>query len=165
MDRPRGAPDRPILDVTQSAYDLQRDWSVPVQPRTETTIGDGTHVDEHRPLAQAPDHGGLRDRGDQAELGGHRDRGVTHVGSCGQGERVTILGRLRFVDLRPTDALATLVAELYDGTDAVQLVWLGRRSIPGVEPGRTLKARGRISYRDGHKVMYNPDYELMPVHA
>jgi hypothetical protein len=91
--------------------------------------------------------------------------GVKHVGSCGQGERVTILGRLRFVDLRPTDALATLVAELWDGTDAVQLVWLGRRSIPGVEPGRTLKARGRIAYRDGHKVMYNPDYELMPVHA
>ena len=91
--------------------------------------------------------------------------GARHAGSCGQGERVCIMGRLRFVDLRPTDSLATLVAELYDGTDAVQLVWLGRRSIPGVEPGRTLKARGRIAVRDGQKVMYNPDYELLPVHA
>lgn len=91
--------------------------------------------------------------------------GTRHAESCGQGERVCIMGRLRFVDLRPTDSLATLVAELYDGTDAVQLVWLGRRSIPGVEPGRTLKARGRIAVRDGQKIMYNPDYELLPVHA
>ena len=91
--------------------------------------------------------------------------GARLAGTCGQGERVCVQGRLRFVDLRPTDALAALVAELYDGTDAVQLVWLGRRSIPGIEPGRTVKARGRIAMRDGNKVMYNPDYELMPVHA
>ena len=84
---------------------------------------------------------------------------------CCQGERVKLQGRLRYVDLRPTDSLATLVAELYDGTDAVQLIWLGRRSIPGIEPGRTLKARGRVAIRDGHKVIYNPDYDLLPAHA
>jgi hypothetical protein len=90
---------------------------------------------------------------------------AVHAGDCAQGQMVCVMGRLRYVDLRPTDALATLVAELWDGTDAVQLVWLGRRSIQGIEPGRTLKAKGRIANRDGHKVMYNPDYELMPVHA
>ena len=93
-----------------------------------------------------------------------------HVGcqravGCGQGDRVTVLGRLRAVDLRPTDALATMVAELYDGTDSVELIWLGRRSIPGVETGRSVKARGRIAIKDGRKVIYNPDYELMPAHA
>jgi hypothetical protein len=84
---------------------------------------------------------------------------------CCVGDKVTLVGRLRYVDLRPTDALATLVAELYDGTEGVQLIWLGRRSIPGIEPGRTIKVRGRVAMRDGQKVIYNPDYELLPVHA
>lgn len=82
------------------------------------------------------------------------------AGVCCQGEKVTLLGRLRSVDLRPTESLPALTAELYDGTDAVELIWLGRRSIRGVEPGRTLKARGRIAVRNGSKVMYNPEYEL-----
>lgn len=84
------------------------------------------------------------------------------AGACRQGEKVALLGRLRSVDLRPTEALHALTAELYDGTDAVQLIWIGRRSIRGVEPGRTLKARGRIAVRGGTKVMYNPEYELLP---
>ena len=91
--------------------------------------------------------------------------GCQHASGCWQGQRVTVIGRLRAVDLLPTDALATLVAELYDGTDSVRLIWLGRRSIPGVETGRTVKAKGRLAMKDGHKVIYNPDYELMPVHA
>lgn len=86
------------------------------------------------------------------------------AGACRQGEKVALLGRLRSVDLRPTDSLQALTAELYDGTDAVQLIWVGRRSIRGVEPGRTLKARGRIAVRDGTKIMYNPEYELLPAH-
>ena len=89
--------------------------------------------------------------------------GAVRAQICCQGQRVTLHGRLRFVDLRPTDHQATLVAELYDGTDAVQLIWLGRRSIPGVEPGRTMNVRGRVALRDGQKVIYNPDYDLLPV--
>jgi hypothetical protein len=42
----------------------------------------------------------------------------------------------------------------------VTLVWLGRRRIPGIEPGRTIMAQGRIAMRDGRKVLYNPYYEL-----
>jgi len=91
--------------------------------------------------------------------------GCQHAAGCWQGQRVTIIGRLRTVDLRPTDALATLNAELYDGTDSVSLIWLGRRSIPGVETGRTVKAKGRLAMRDGRKVIYNPDYELLPAHT
>ena len=91
--------------------------------------------------------------------------GAQHAQQCRLGMIVSIQGRLRSVDLRPADALATLVAELYDGTDAVQLVWLGRRSIPGIEPGRTIRVKGRVASRDGVKTIYNPDYELRPAFA
>jgi hypothetical protein len=91
--------------------------------------------------------------------------GATRAGTCHAGQRVEIMGKLRCVQLQPSEALATLVAELYDGTDTVQLIWLGRRTIAGIEAGRTLRAKGRIAVRDGHKVMYNPSYQLLPASA
>ena len=106
------------------------------------------------------------DEVDADRLSGEVDAsGAVRAQICCQGERVMLQGRLRYVDLRPTDSLATLVAELYDGTEGVQLIWLGRRSIPGIEPGRTVKVRGRVAIRDGRKVIYNPDYDLLPAHA
>lgn len=86
--------------------------------------------------------------------------GAQRASDCRSGDEVCVLGRLRSVELRPTSEAATLEAELFDGTEGVTLVWLGRRTIPGIEPGRTLKVRGRLAERDGRKVLYNPYYEL-----
>lgn len=91
--------------------------------------------------------------------------GAQHAKLCTQGQQVVVQGRLRSVDLKPADSLATLIAELYDGTDAIELIWLGRRSIPGIEPGRTIKVTGRIANHDGIKCIYNPDYQLRPAHV
>ena len=77
-----------------------------------------------------------------------------------RGELVSISGRLRTVVYTPRTNLPTLEADLYDGSDVVTLVWLGRRHIAGIEPGRQLTVRGRISVRDERKVIYNPYYEL-----
>lgn len=95
------------------------------------------------------------DLSEQARAGG-----AQRACDCRSGQEVTVLGRLRSVELSPRDAAATLEAELFDGTEGVTLVWLGRRRIPGIEPGRTVKAKGRIAVRDGRKVLYNPYYEL-----
>ncbi len=73
---------------------------------------------------------------------------------------VTIHGVLRSVTLRPVDGVTALEAELYDGSDCVTLIWLGRRKIEGVAAGRQLKAYGRIGMRSGSRVIYNPRYEL-----
>lgn len=86
--------------------------------------------------------------------------GAQRACDCQCGQEAVVLGRLRSVGLAPKASAPTLEAELFDGTDDVTLVWLGRRRIAGIEPGRTVKARGRISVRDGHKVLYNPYYEL-----
>ncbi|MGH3450658.1 MAG: OB-fold nucleic acid binding domain-containing protein [Haloechinothrix sp.] len=86
--------------------------------------------------------------------------GAQRASECSAGEEVTMLGRLRSVELCPSNEVATLEAELFDGTEGVILVWLGRRKIPGIEPGRILKVHGRLADRDGHKVLYNPYYEL-----
>ena len=74
---------------------------------------------------------------------------------------VTLTGTLKTVTLRPRGGIPALEAELYDGSGTVILVWLGRRRILGIDPGRSLLATGRIStYDDGSRVMFNPRYEL-----
>ncbi|MEU3270812.1 OB-fold nucleic acid binding domain-containing protein [Saccharomonospora sp. NPDC006951] len=87
--------------------------------------------------------------------------GAQRACDCRSGEEVTVLGRLRSVDLCPASEVPTLEAALFDGTDEVTLVWFGRRRIAGIEPGRTIKARGRMAERNGQKVLYNPYYELL----
>ena len=91
--------------------------------------------------------------------------GAKPVVNCGQGEPVTVTGRLRSVVYTPRETVPTVDAELFDGSGSVHLVWLGRRRILGIEPGRALVARGRVSEQDGTKVIFNPWYELKPAGA
>jgi len=86
--------------------------------------------------------------------------GCTPVVQASRGQLVSVNGRLRTVVYTPRTNLPTLEADLFDGSDVVTLVWLGRRAIAGIEPGRQLTARGRLAQRDGRKVIYNPYYEL-----
>ncbi|SDC73298.1 hypothetical protein SAMN05660690_2328 [Geodermatophilus telluris] len=98
---------------------------------------------------------------DAQELRAEADRaGCEPVSACRRGEVVTVTGRLRSVVYTPRETVPTLEAELFDGSGSVTLVWLGRRRIPGIEPGRTLTARGRFGNFEGRKVIYNPWYEL-----
>ncbi|MER5337297.1 OB-fold nucleic acid binding domain-containing protein [Micromonospora sp. NPDC002717] len=90
------------------------------------------------------------------------EHGGVPVGECLRGQVVSVAGRLRTVVYTPRTNLPTLEADLYDGSDVVTLVWLGRRHIAGIEPGRHLTARGRVAVRDDRKVIYNPYYELEP---
>lgn len=86
--------------------------------------------------------------------------GAQRAADCACGQEVEVLGRLRTVEFCPQDADASLEAELFDGTEGVTLIWLGRRRIPGIEPGRTMRVRGRLAVREGRKVLYNPYYEI-----
>lgn len=86
--------------------------------------------------------------------------GAQRACDCRCGDEVTVVGRLRSVEICPKNAVASLEAELFDGTEGVTLIWVGRRRIPGIEAGRRIKVRGRMAVRDGRKVLYNPYYEL-----
>jgi hypothetical protein len=93
---------------------------------------------------------------------GADEAGATPIASCGGRRRFCVAGTLRTVTLRPRGGAPALEAELYDGSDVIDLVWLGRRRIAGIEPGRPVKAEGLVSIQDGRKVMFNPRYELRP---
>lgn len=89
--------------------------------------------------------------------------GVVPIAESPQRQRVRLAGTLRVVSRRPRGGVPALEAELYDGSDAIRLVWLGRRGIPGIEPGRMVRVQGTIGVQRGRKLMFNPLYELRPV--
>jgi hypothetical protein len=88
--------------------------------------------------------------------------GVTPVSRCGDRDRVTVGGQIRSVTLTPVDGVPALEAEVFDGEATVTLVFLGRRSVGGIEPGRVVTAEGRISRLEGRCVIVNPRYDLQP---
>lgn len=88
------------------------------------------------------------------------EAGATPIRECGERHRVSIAGTLRTVTLQPRGGVTSLEAELYDGSGVIDLIWLGRRTIAGIEPGRMLRAQGLVTVQDGRKVMFNPKYEL-----
>lgn len=88
--------------------------------------------------------------------------GCTQIAQAHDRDRVRLQGTLRTVTLRPRGGVPALEAELFDGTEVITLVWLGRRRITGIGPGRTLRVEGRIGQQDGVRLMFNPRYELQP---
>ncbi|MCY1219353.1 hypothetical protein D9M72_313260 [compost metagenome] len=45
--------------------------------------------------------------------------------------------------------------------DRLRVVWLGRRRVPGVDPGCELRLEGMLTVRDGLPTMFNPRYEIL----
>ncbi|MGI9007076.1 MAG: amino acid permease [Streptosporangiaceae bacterium] len=87
---------------------------------------------------------------------------ATPIADASDREQAVVAGTLRAVTVRPRGSSPALQADLWDGSGSITLVWLGRREIPGIEPGRHLEVRGRISQHRGTKTIFNPVYELRP---
>lgn len=104
----------------------------------------------------------------QAELEADEQRteslreGATSVAEVRDRHRAVVAGVLRTATLRPRQGVPAFEAELYDGSGTIDLVWLGRRQIRGIEPGRRLRLEGLVCMVDGRPTMYNPRYELRP---
>jgi hypothetical protein len=82
------------------------------------------------------------------------------IGEIQDREMADVAGTLRTVTLRPRGPSLTMEADLWDGSGNITLIWLGRRDIPGIRPGRSIEVRGRVSRIKGEMTIYNPDYEL-----
>ena len=84
------------------------------------------------------------------------------IAECSDRTPVRLRGTLKTVTLRPRGGVPALEAELFDGSGSITLVWLGRREIPAINPGRSLEVRGRIGRHGGDRIIYNPRYTLLP---
>ncbi|GAA5028757.1 OB-fold nucleic acid binding domain-containing protein [Terrabacter aeriphilus] len=89
------------------------------------------------------------------------DLGVIHIAAAPLRTRVTVCGEVRSVTLRPREETPALDVEVWDGTESLHLVWLGRRRIAGIVPGIKVQATGRITTRRKVATMFNPAYEIV----
>jgi hypothetical protein len=71
-------------------------------------------------------------------------------------------GRIRSCEVSPISGSPALRCELVDSSGGVTLLFYGRRAIPGIEPGATVRVEGRVGDYRGHLAMANPIYRLLP---
>lgn len=99
----------------------------------------------------------------RAELSLDRSR-CQEIGQCHAGDLVSVTGTVRYVTLLPATEAPAFEIELYDGSGSTAVIWLGRRTIPGIIAGRRLVVTGRLTTMNGRNSIYNPRYELKPLH-
>jgi len=88
--------------------------------------------------------------------------GCVSIATAPLGRVVRIQGDITSVVLRPATTTRALEAEIDDGTGRLVIVWLGRSTIRGIEPGRGITIEGRVVRMDDRLLMHNPRYELAP---
>ena len=74
--------------------------------------------------------------------------------------RARVHGRVRSVRVQPWGGVPTLECRLVDESGGLIVVFLGRRAVAGIEPGRHVIADGMVGAHHGRLAMINPDYEL-----
>lgn len=88
--------------------------------------------------------------------------GCTRIAALVPGRTAQVTGVVHSLAVQPPEVSPRLEAELYDGTDRMRLVWLGRRNIPGVRTGTYLTVRGRVTVDGDQVTIFNPAFDLLP---
>ena len=97
------------------------------------------------------------------------ERGGTPLDGLQLRQPVRIAGEIRSVRIVPRAGAASLEATVQDGRGAVTAVFLGRRKILGLSPGRRVLLEGVVTKhrKAGSQtggtdcLMYNPVYQLL----
>ena len=87
-----------------------------------------------------------------------REAGAVPLSECALRQKVTVRGTVTSVTASNT---SWLEADLNDGTGVVSLIWMGRRRLECVIPGRHLIVTGRLSEEEGRRVIFNPEFEVV----
>ena len=89
------------------------------------------------------------------------DRGGTPLDGLALRRPVRIAGEIRSVRIVPRAGAASLEATVQDGRGSVTAVFLGRRKIAGLSPGRRVLLEGVVTTNRDDRLIYNPVYQLL----
>lgn len=88
--------------------------------------------------------------------------GTEEVSDCRERTQQKVAGVVESIKLVPRKFSNTLEVTIFDGSDRIIGVWLGRKSIPGIDLGSHLVLEGTIGRFDsGPLRIINPAYELL----
>jgi RecG-like helicase len=75
-------------------------------------------------------------------------------------DRVKVAGVVKRITVRPIEGYESLEALLFDGTGEMSVVWMGRRTIPGLTLGTRLVVEGVVGEQRQGRRMVNPAFEF-----
>jgi len=90
-----------------------------------------------------------------------RAPGSVPVAEARSRRRVNVTGRIHSVRVQPHGGVASLECTLADDTGGIVLVFLGRRSIPGMVVGAGIVVEGMVGEDGVRLVMLNPVYQFV----
>jgi hypothetical protein len=90
-------------------------------------------------------------------------RGTVPVSDVQWRERAKVAGRVRSLRIQPWSGVPTLECTLVDGSGGINVVFLGRREVPGIHPGTRMVVEGMVGGHGGRLAMLNPLYRLLAV--
>jgi hypothetical protein len=94
-------------------------------------------------------------------VGAEVSTGVVPIGRVKWRSHVRVQGRIRSIRVQPWADVASLECTVIDETGGLLLIFLGRRTIPGVELGRNVVAEGMVGEHRGYLAILNPVLELL----
>jgi len=99
---------------------------------------------------------------DREALGAYCDGlGVTPMDRITPRTPTRVAGEIRAVRIVPRAGASAIEVTVSDGRGSVVGVFLGRRKIPGMSPGRRVMLGG-VAGKDGNRyLVYNPEYQLL----
>lgn len=96
-------------------------------------------------------------------LGQQALRGVIQISDVKWRENVRVAGRVKALRVQPwADQVASLELTLADKTGGITVVFLGRRTLGGVNLGTHLVVEGMTSEHNHLLTILNPSYQLLP---
>jgi hypothetical protein len=90
-----------------------------------------------------------------------RATGTSAISDVQWRRRAKVAGRIRSLRIETARNTANLECEITDDTGNLLLVFIGRPSIPGVEPGARMVVEGMVGSWKRRLAILNPEYELI----
>ena len=87
--------------------------------------------------------------------------GTTRIIDAHWRQHVTVAGKVRSLRVAPQHDAPTLELVLVDGTGAISVVFLGRRSVAGIDVGSRMVIEGTVGVHKARLAVLNPTYRLL----
>jgi RecG-like helicase len=86
--------------------------------------------------------------------------GTVRIRDAPTRSRVKVAGVVKRITVRPLAGFESLEALITDGTGEMSVLWMGRRSIPGLTLGTRIVVEGVVAEERGALKMVNPRFEF-----
>jgi cytochrome c-type biogenesis protein CcmE len=87
---------------------------------------------------------------------------TTRIAEAPSRQPVRIAGVVKRITVYPAEGSEAVEAVISDGTGEISVVWMGRRSIPGLRLGTRVVVKGVLAEGHAGRKMVNPKFEFRP---